>query len=208
MRNKSVVTEAKQINLAVELVKLGARLQVLESETNLSRERLLKLYKEVKGVSPPKGMLPFSTDWFLSWQPNIHSSLFIDIYRYLGKNAGVHGIEAIIKAYRLYLEHVEVNRLECVLSLTRAWSLVRFFDAKMLSAVPCNECGGHFIMDAMDLHRNYVCGMCHVPSRAGKTRKAAAEAAALAPAPVPSRKFDNVIGVGSDVRSARSRQTA
>lgn len=178
MRNKSVVTEAKQINLAVELVRLGARLQVLETETNLSRERLLKLYKEVKGESPPKGMLPFSTDWFISWQPNIHSSLFIDIYRYLGENAGINGIEAIIKAYRLYLEHIEINGLERVLSLTRAWSLVRFCEAKMLTTVPCTECGGHFVMHAMDLQKNYVCGMCNVPSRAGKTRKAAAELAA------------------------------
>jgi flagellar transcriptional activator FlhC len=208
MRNKSVVTEAKQINLAVELVKLGARLQVLESETNLSRERLLKLYKEVKGVSPPKGMLPFSTDWFLSWQPNIHSSLFIDIYRYLGKNAGVHGIDAVIKAYRLYLEHIEVNGLECVLSLTRAWSLVRFFEAKMLITVPCCECSGHFIVNAMDLHKNYVCGMCHIPSRAGKTRKAAAQAAALAPATIAQQKVVNPAGAVSHARSVRSRQTA
>jgi flagellar transcriptional activator FlhC len=181
MRNKSVVTEARQIQLAIDLVNLGARLQVLEAETDLSRERLLKLYKEVKGVSPPKGMLPFSTDWFMSWQPNIHSSLFIDIYRYLGKNAGLTGIEAIVRAYRLYLEHVEVNQLECVLSLTRAWSLIRFLDARMLTTVPCSECGGHFVVHAMDLHRGYICGLCHVPSRAGKTRQAAI-AAALAPA--------------------------
>ena len=184
MRNKSVVTEARQINLAVELVELGARLQVLEAETHLSRERLLKLYKEVKGASPPKGMLPFSTDWFISWQPNIHASLFIDIYRYLGKNAGLTGIKAIIKAYRLYLEHIEVNDLECVLSLTRAWSLVRFFDAKMLTTIPCTQCTGHFISHTMDLHDGYVCGMCHVPSRAGKTRKAAAAALLMQPAPL------------------------
>ena len=43
MKNKSVITEAKEINLAVDLVELGARLQLLEAETNLSRERLLKL---------------------------------------------------------------------------------------------------------------------------------------------------------------------
>ncbi len=178
MRNKSVLSEVKQINLAVDLVNLGARLQVLEAETSLSRERLLKLYKEVKGKSPPKGMLPFSTDWFMSWQPNIHSSLFIDIYRYLGQHAGVSGIEAIVKAYRLYLEHVQVNELEAVLSLTRAWSLVRFFGAKMLCTMPCQECSGHFVVHSMDLHQNYVCGMCHVPSRAGKTRKAAIAAAA------------------------------
>jgi flagellar transcriptional activator FlhC len=210
MRNKSVVTEARQINLAVELVRLGARLQVLETETNLSRERLLKLYKEVKGVSPPKGMLPFSTDWFTSWQPNIHSSLFIDIYRYLGKHAGVAGIEAIIKAYRLYIEHVQVNGLDCVLSLTRAWSLVRFFEAKMLTTVPCTECTGHFVVHTMDLHRNYVCGMCHVPSRAGKTRKAAIEALEKqrAEALPPAHTIKPSAAPTAVARRVRPRQTA
>jgi len=77
MQKKSVVNEAEQIQLAMEMIRLGARLQLLESQTTLSRERLIKLYKEMKGCSPPKGMLPFSTDWFLTWQPNIHSSIFI-----------------------------------------------------------------------------------------------------------------------------------
>jgi flagellar transcriptional activator FlhC len=187
MRNKSVVTEAREIHLAIELVKLGARLQVLEAETSLSRERLLKLYKEVRGESPPKGMLPFSTDWFMSWQPNIHSSLFIDIHRYLTTHGGAAGTEAIVKSYRLYLEHVRVHGLEQVLSLTRAWSLVRFMEARMLTTVPCTECGGHFVVHTMDLHRDYVCGMCNVPSRAGKTRKniAAAPAKPAAPARAP-----------------------
>jgi flagellar transcriptional activator FlhC len=188
MRNKSVVTEAKEINLAVELVQLGARLQVLEAETNLSRERLLKLYKEVKGESPPKGMLPFSTDWFMSWQPNIHSSLFIDIHRYLTGQCGATGTEAIVKAYRLYLEHIQVHGLEQVLSLTRAWSLVRFVEAKMLTTVPCTECGGHFVVHTMDLHKDYVCGMCNVPSRAGKTRKNAVAAVPAAARPAEPAK--------------------
>jgi flagellar transcriptional activator FlhC len=204
MRNKSVVTEARQIQLAIDLVNLGARLQVLEAETSLSRERLLKLYKEVKGVSPPKGMLPFSTDWFMSWQPNIHSSLFIDIYSYLGKHAGISGIEAIVRAYRLYLEHVEVNGLECVLSLTRAWSLIRFLDARMLTTVPCTDCGGHFLVHAMDLHRGYVCGLCHVPSRAGKTRQAAAAAATA----VPLAALPLVMQRPARAVSARVRQPA
>lgn len=172
MRNKSVITEARQIDLAVELIHLGARLAVLEAETNLSRERLLKLYKEVMGKSPSKGMLPYSTDWFMSWRPNIHSSLFIDIYRYLGTHAGLSGIEAIAKAYRLYLEHVDTQGMERVLSVTRAWSLVRFFDAKMLTTLPCTHCGGHFVVHVLDLNRDFVCGMCDMPSRAGHTRDA------------------------------------
>jgi len=90
-----VVTEAQEIQLAIELIQLGARLQLLETEVSLSRERLLKLYKELRGVSPPKGMLPFSTDWFLTWQPNIHSSLFINIHRFLVEHAGATGIETL-----------------------------------------------------------------------------------------------------------------
>lgn len=171
MRNKSMLSEARQIQMASELIRLGARLQVLEGETDLSRERLLKLYKEIKGVSPPKGMLPFSVDWFLSWQANIHSSLFVDIYRYLLAHTDSRGIDAIIKSYKLYLEHVVAGELECVLSMTRAWTLVRFLEGRILKAVPCVQCGGHFVMHAQDLHADYVCGLCNVPSRAGKTKK-------------------------------------
>ncbi|GKQ56286.1 hypothetical protein QMTAC487_01440 [Sphaerotilus sp. FB-3] len=46
MKTKSILTEARQIERAVTLIKLGARLQVVESETDLSYERLLRLYKE------------------------------------------------------------------------------------------------------------------------------------------------------------------
>lgn len=182
MRNKSVLSEAKQIALATELITLGARLQLLEAETDLSRERLVKLYKEIKGVSPPKGMLPFSSDWFISWQPNIHSSLFIDIYRYLLAHADVRGIKALVKSYWLYLEHVEANRLERVLSLTRAWTLVRFIDGRLLQTAACTLCGGHFVVHTHGLYSDYACGLCKIPSRAGKSRKLApvhAEGAAL-----------------------------
>jgi flagellar transcriptional activator FlhC len=173
MAKKSVVTEVQEIQLAIELINLGARLQLLESETTLSRERLLKLYKELKGVSPPKGMLPFSTDWFITWQPNIHSSLYINIYNYLIEHAGISGIEAVMKAYRLYLEQVgPQGGEEPVLSLTRAWTLVRFFESKMLQTACCKECSGHFVVHQLDLNDNYVCGLCHMPSRAGKTKKA------------------------------------
>lgn len=65
MSEKSIVQEARDIQLAMELITLGARLQMLESETQLSR-----------GSPPPKGMLPFSTDWFMTWEQNVHASMF------------------------------------------------------------------------------------------------------------------------------------
>ncbi|MBI1175069.1 MAG: flagellar transcriptional regulator FlhC [Sideroxydans sp.] len=175
MRNKSVLTEAKQIQLAVELIEFGARLQLLQEEISISRERLLKLYKEVKGESPSKGMLPYSTDWFMSWLPNIHSSLFINIYQFLIQNAGVSGVEALIKSYRLYLEQVQLGGdAEPALSITRAWFLIRFFDADMLKLAACKECAGQYVVHSNELYGDYVCGICRPPSRAGKTKKQAA----------------------------------
>ncbi|HQU98746.1 MAG TPA: flagellar transcriptional regulator FlhC [Nitrosomonas sp.] len=178
MRNKSIITEAKQIHLATELITLGARLQVLEMNTNLSRERLVKLYKEIRGVSPPKGMLPYSEDWFMSWQPNMHSSLFINIYNYVITNTGETGIEALIKSYRLYMEHIKVNEQDKVLSLTRAWTLIRFIDSGVLCIAPCVSCHGKYVVHSLEIHSNHVCGLCNIPSRAGKTKKAAMLAAA------------------------------
>lgn len=173
MRQKSIVTEGAEIALAIELIELGARLQLLETETRLSRERLLKLYKEVKGVSPPKGMLPFSADWFLSWQPNVHASLFVDIHDFLVAHAGLSGVHALAKAYRLYLEHVKANGLEPILSLTRAWTLLRFIGV-FLETTSCAKCGGRYLVHRLELHSNYVCGLCQPPSRAGRSRAAQA----------------------------------
>ena len=181
MAKKSLVSEAREIRLAIELIQSGARLQLLELETSLSRERLLKLYKELKGVSPPKGMLPFSTDWFTTWQPNIHSSIFLNIHRYLVVHAGISGIDAVLKAYQLYIEQAQpAADEEPVLSLTRAWTLVRFFESKMLKFISCKKCGGHFVANSLDLHNDYVCGLCHMPSRAGKTKKVREAALAAA----------------------------
>ncbi len=174
MSKKSLLNEMRDTQLAIELIELGARPQVLESETTLSRERLLKLYKEVKGVSPPKGMLPFSTDWFLTWLPNVHSSLFINIRRYITKNSDCTGIEAVLKSYRLYQEFLHTNQVDEVLSFTRAWTLNRFFENRMLETTVCTGCGGHFVVHPDDLHSQYVCGLCNMPARAGKTRKAKA----------------------------------
>ncbi|MEK9804543.1 MAG: flagellar transcriptional regulator FlhC [Curvibacter sp.] len=165
---KSVLNESRQIERAVALIKLGARLQVLESETDLSYERLLRLYKEVAGKSPSKGQLPFSTDWFLTWQPNIHSSLFLNIHEHLNKVSSLEGIDAVMKAFRLYSEQMAMLEMEPLLSVTRAWRLVKFVDNNMLAMTKCCKCGGHFVSEPYENSRHYVCGLCEPPARAGK----------------------------------------
>lgn len=166
--SKSVLNDSKQVERAVALIQLGARLQVLESETNLSYERLLRLYKEVAGKSPSKGQLPFSTDWFLTWQPNIHASLFLNTYEYLNKVSALEDIDAIMKAYRLYSEQIASCGVEPLLTITRAWRLVKFVDNHMLAMTKCCKCGGHFVSEPYENSRHFECGLCCPPARAGK----------------------------------------
>lgn len=120
-------------------------------------------------MSPPKGMLPFSTDWFVTWQPNIHSSLFYNYYRQFTATLGCERMEGFTKAYRMYLEQLSLEGAEPVLGLTRAWTLVRFFDSGMFEMSECNRCAGHFVIHAHTPKNDYVCGICQPPSRAGKT---------------------------------------
>ncbi len=173
MTTRSLVEDSRQIQRAIALIGLGARLQMLQSETDLPYERLLRLYKEVTGKSPSKGQLPFSTDWFVAWQPNTHASLFLNIYRYLLKSSAIDSVDAIMRAYKLYLTELSFTGIEPLLSITRAWRLVRFVDAGMLCTVRCTRCGGSFLNHTYELNDSFVCGLCRPPARAGKARKAA-----------------------------------
>lgn len=174
MARKSVILEAQEIQLAMDLIKLGARLQFLEAETSLSRDRLIKLYKEIKGMSPPKGLLPFSTDWFMTWLSNIHSSMFYNTYRFMVTHGECAQLAAVVKSYRLYLEQAQQHDGAPVLDFTRAWTLARFFDSGMLQLTSCSRCNGRFVAHAHDPQQGFVCVLCRPPSRAGKTRKRAA----------------------------------
>jgi flagellar transcriptional activator FlhC len=180
MIRKTVTEDAQEVFRAIALIELGARMQVLETELTLSRDRLTRLYREVRGMSPPKGMLPFSADWYMPWLPNIHASLFFNTYLFLRKEASCSHLDALTKGYRLYLEHCTRAEAEPVLDLTRAWTLVRFFEAEMLQLTACSRCTGKYVAHKHDLQKGVVCGACQPPSRAGKTRKAAARAAVQA----------------------------
>lgn len=171
---KSLLDENRQVNLAVQLIQLGARMAVLESETTLSHERLVRLCREVTGQSPSKGQLPYSTDWFIGWQPNIHASLFLNIREHLDKASAIDRIELLIKGWQLYRDEVRLMGVEPILTVTRAWRLVRFVESDMLCLTPCSRCRGQFVAHAHEwTHgtRRFVCGLCEPPARAGKSRR-------------------------------------
>ena len=67
-----------------------------------------------------------------------------------------------------------------MLSVTRAWRLVKFVDNGMLTLTKCSSCGGHFVTHPHEIARHYVCGLCQPPARAGKGRPAVREAVGAA----------------------------
>ena len=176
MSSTSIIQKYKEVQLAIRLISLGARIQMLESETNLSRGKLIKLYKEIQGCPPPKGLLPFSTTWFMTWEPNIHSSMFYNAYHFLVKHGIKPGVQAILKAYQLYLEQCSFPQdEEPILGLTRAWILVKFVESNVMQQSCCKECKGRFITHAYQPLDSFICSLCQPPSRAEKNSKTQAE---------------------------------
>jgi hypothetical protein len=41
-------------------------------------------------------------------------------------------------------------------------------DNNMLTQTKCSRCGGHFVTEPNEIARNFVCGLCEPPARAGK----------------------------------------
>jgi flagellar transcriptional activator FlhC len=174
---KSLLNENLQVTRAVQLIKLGARMAVLESETDLSHERLVRLYREVAGQSPSKGQLPYSTDWFIAWQANIHASLFMNLYENLNKASAMESVDLLMKAWQLYADECKAMDAEPLLNITRAWRLVKFVDSDMLCLTRCTCCGGQFITHSHEYgpgFKPFVCGLCEPPARAGKSRRVGA----------------------------------
>lgn len=151
--------ELQDTQLAVELISLGTRRQLLEHTVRLSQGKITRQYRELTGFSPLKGMLPFSADWFMVREHNVHSSLFCNIYDYMKKQApDESAVKALIPVYRTYLKYAGNTKM---LSLTQAWILKRFVDSGMLSFTPYCECDGKFITHAGEPAYGYRCVMCH-----------------------------------------------
>ncbi len=96
------------------------------------------------------------------------ASLFLNIHEYLNKVAEMDEIDTVIKAYQLYQEQTTAQSLEPLLSVTRAWRLVKFVDNGMLTMTACGKCKGSFVTHPHEIAKHYMCGLCNPPARAGK----------------------------------------
>ena len=178
MRHISPIQRMEQTALAVRLIKLDARLQLLEAELCLSRGILLIMYREIRGESPPKGMLPFADEWYFTWQPCIHSSLFMAYHQFYESSRELSPLECLIRAYEKYIQEISRRRNYIeggpVVSITRAWMMLKKMSGRgrSLQLTTCIQCGGDFVTSVGLPSKSFVCSLCHLPARAGKTNRA------------------------------------
>jgi flagellar transcriptional activator FlhC len=158
---ESAADQISRLSLAVNLAKIGARPQLIAAQTGFSKAIARKIYFDSTGKRPPKGQLPNSPDEFVKlWRLSIDASLFINIHRNITSNSQITQIDALIKSYKLYLEHVHLRDTQRELSFNRAWTLLRLIDAGLLVMTQCTKCGGKFVAHPSVLDARYLCVFC------------------------------------------------
>ncbi|WP_414501114.1 FlhC family transcriptional regulator [Zymobacter sp. IVIA_12111.31 C1] len=163
----SLLHRCHQTQVALQFVELNTPVSIIALETGLSATMLRRMYIEHTGQRPPRGVLPFSADWFLQWRPNIHASLFANLYVDLMRTR-LTAPERLTAAYRHYLSELACfDDSETLLSMARAWTLLRFCRSQILQLTPCHRCQARYISAAYQPSNNFTCGICHTPSHAG-----------------------------------------
>lgn len=172
LKNRSVLGEKKAINQATTLIRMGARLNLLSKLLPLSYDRLSKLYREVAHRAPAKGLIPYSEEWYMQWDKNIHATLFYSLYEHVNGGDIKDPVDRFILAYRLYLNHLNLDSNadliedEPPLPLMRASLLISLFRIKSLTMRSCSQCDQSFVHYAIDKSINVSCGFCFIPPRA------------------------------------------
>ena len=163
----SIMQHCHHTLIALQFIEFNTPISIVAAETGLSAGKIRKLYIEQTGHLPPRGMLPFSADWYLQWRPNIHASLFANLYIDL-IDAPLTSPQRLITAYRHYLSELACfDDGEVLISMARAWTLLRFCRSHMLQLTPCYRCSALYLSAAFQPSSSFVCGICHTPSHAG-----------------------------------------
>jgi flagellar transcriptional activator FlhC len=161
LAQENLVDQISRLSLAVSLAKIGARPQLITAETGLSKDKARKIYRDATGKKPPTGQAPYSPDEFVKlWRLNIDASMFVNIYQSIKSKSKITQIDALIKSYKLYLEHAHLRDTPRELSFNRAWTLLRLIDAGLLVMTQCKKCGGWFVAHPSVLDARYLCVFC------------------------------------------------
>lgn len=160
--------EIQRINLAKGIIENGGRPSIVRAVCQITSFKATQLYKEINGVQPTAGLLPYDPEWIMKSPENcLHASVYYRIYISLSaqnitskakNNALTNKGEIYLAAYKIYLQ--TIAELETVLNINRAWHLNQQISLKTIGGVICSECGSEFvsITDYPDQYK--TCPVC------------------------------------------------
>lgn len=171
----NITAHRESASLAYELVRRKLRTPIVHLYTGMPLAEIRELYRELHGRSPSSGLLPSISTLLPNRQCQIYVSLFASIYRRLG-GEGVFkniDIQAIIKAWDLFLDLTRNIRKKRPDNITEAWVIAR--DIRINAAVlsTCPRCATPYL-SAPESKLPPTCPICSVarrsPSPKGSTK--------------------------------------
>jgi len=147
----------KKLNIAVELIRLGARVSIVRSHCDVSLAIAQGLSREIYGKRPVKGLLPFSEEWFYRYKSCVHSMLFLRLYdQAKGKDTF-----KLINAYKKYEKHLKEKQNAPLLDINRADLLINLINATILQVDICEKCSRKHVR----FNARNICLHCNKPPR-------------------------------------------
>jgi flagellar transcriptional activator FlhC len=154
----------RSVELAVEMLALGARAPVVNALLDLPKTEVAKLSMVVADRAPPRGMLPSDPKWYSSTiRPRraVQSAFFANVWFLVRSQRKCDSPAShMLAAYKIFIRHFEGVGEEIILSFDRAWVLTRLLLGRSLVMVPCQSCNSHFVLQHDDLAHGYLCPFC------------------------------------------------
>lgn len=152
--------------LALALLRHGARVGLVHWATGLKTSVLAGWYREIHGRAPPRGPMPESTGSMIRTRTeHLFASLFGVIYAGQQKGSGSERVidtRTLVRAYEIHLSMTDEP--ETTLTINKAWIIARDLRAGLASVAWCRTCEAHYI----ELRESILtgCPLCALYARA------------------------------------------
>lgn len=143
--------------LAVELLSLRARINIISEATGLSMKILRKAYFDMHGKSPPSGSLKFNPNFiYKSISKSKEATIFVFFFRIENHD---EFSRRCISAYNRYEAYVlKLSKIQPLLDVSDCWMLAKWSICGVIKLSRCGKCRSAKLI-INDFQKNH-CPIC------------------------------------------------
>jgi hypothetical protein len=133
-------------------------------DTPFSQGDIGRMYKEVHGEAPPRGMATHSVERSIGTaERRLHASYYGKKFAEIAK-LGLTGARLHLRAYYFYLYEFEVNVDNAILSFEQAFQIIQGIQRADLEYTRCREkdCASHFLKVFGKYVSHNACPVCNL----------------------------------------------